>query len=595
MLCGYGGQVKIMEVFMRPKFFFLLLFLQFTLFIATNQLNAQNLTVTITSDNAYVYGFGDINGIIDYHYPGVANILAHEIYSPNTGTETYTIAGSLTGKYIYIAAWSDELTYQGTIAQFSDGNTTILTSPTLPNPFVHWEVFATGIDLDPQTNDLEPTSPLYTPRRNSNCPTLSDVNTQIAIANQNAGIPINTSVGWVTTTPIPGRVGVLAFGSTNHANNYGFPAQTVSGIDPNAQWMWYDPDPNNIAQPFVTGSFPNFPADKSREYYIFRVGPLDSLFSTGQNHYKTWRIEPLPVDTFALIRDQFTSQDRFHLSAVHFISNPVRKIINSPVRTDTFNIIRPDDHLTWYRAEGKAIAVQVEYSNQFEHTKVFLDSVKYFLVPTQKFPHAQPERLDHYTAYRIRNPISFVSRCELQDQFDQHDKASEFIDTLSQVYFLTPTGKNKEPVYDTITHYVAYEIHPKRRTSQTWSSSDQFGSHRLQVLESSHLLVPTKKLSVSPTGVIEESELPTGFALLQSYPNPFNPTTTIEYHVPVEGFIKLSVFDVLGREIAVLVNGNVQAGKHKVTFDASSFAAGVYFYRMQAGKFRESRKLILLK
>ncbi|MGC8896698.1 MAG: T9SS type A sorting domain-containing protein, partial [Bacteroidota bacterium] len=371
--------------------------------------------------------------------------------------------------------------------------------------------------------------------------------------------------------------------------------QTVSGIDPNAQWMWYDPDPNNIAQPFVTGSFPNFPADKSREYYIFRVGPLDSLFSTGQNHYKTWRIEPLPVDTFALIRDQFTSQDRFHLSAVHFISNPVRKIINSPVRTDTFNIIRPDDHLTWYRAEGKAIAVQVEYSNQFEHTKVFLDSVKYFLVPTQKFPHAQPERLDHYTAYRIRNPISFVSRCELQDQFDQHDKASEFIDTLSQVYFLTPTGKNKEPVYDTITHYVAYEIHPKRRTSQTWSSSDQFGSRRLQVLESSHLLVPTKKLSVSPTGVIEESELPTGFALLQSYPNPFNPTTTIEYHVPVEGFIKLSVFDVLGREIAVLVNGNVQAGKHKVTFDASSFAAGVYFYRMQAGKFRESRKLILLK
>ena len=315
---------------------------------------------------------------------------------------------------------------------------------------------------------------------------------------------------------------------------------------------------------------------------------------TGKNHYKSWRIEPVPVDTFALTQDQFTLQ-QLRLSAVVGISNPVRKIINSPVRSDTFDIMRPDDHLTVYRAEGKPIAVQVEYENQFEHTKVFLDSVKYLLVPAQKVPHAPPARLDHYTAYRIRNPISFASRCELQDQFDQLDKTSEFIDTLSQAYFLTPTRKNKEPVYDTLTHYVAYEIHPVRRTSQPWwSFTDQFGNYRLFVLDSKYLLVPTKKLSFV-TGVSEEGAIPAGFALLQSYPNPFNPTTTIEYHVPVSGFVKLSVFDILGREIAVLVDGNVQAGKHKVTFDASGFAAGVYFYRMQAGKFQETRKLILLK
>jgi len=315
---------------------------------------------------------------------------------------------------------------------------------------------------------------------------------------------------------------------------------------------------------------------------------------TGKNHYKSWRIEPVPVDTFALTQDQFTLQ-QLRLSAVVGISNPVRKIINSPVRSDTFDIMRPDDHLTVYRAEGKPIAVQVEYENQFEHTKVFLDSVKYLLVPAQKVPHAPPTRLDHYTAYRIRNPISFASRCELQDQFDQLDKTSEFIDTLSQAYFLTPTRKNKEPVYDTLTHYVAYEIHPERRTSQPWwSFTDQFGNYRLFVLDSKYLLVPTKKLSFV-TGVSEEGAIPAGFALLQSYPNPFNPTTTIEYHVPVSGFVKLSVFDILGREIAVLVDGNVQAGKHKVTFDASGFAAGLYFYRMQAGKFQETRKLILLK
>jgi photosystem II stability/assembly factor-like uncharacterized protein len=255
----------------------------------------QVVNVTITSDNAYVFGFGDINGITNYYYPGVCNYLAHEIYSPNTGTETYTIAGSLSGKYIYIAAWSDELTYQGTIAQFSDGNTTILTSPTLPNPYVHWEVYATGINLNPQSNDPEPIAPAYIPRRNSNCPTLSEINTQIAIANQNAGNPANTSVGWVGTTPIPGRVGVLAFGPNNVANNYGFPPQTVSGINPNAQWMWYNPDPTQITQPFVTDNFPNFPASLSREYYIFRVGPLDSLFIDTC-------IAPPPCDTIGEIR-----------------------------------------------------------------------------------------------------------------------------------------------------------------------------------------------------------------------------------------------------------------------------------------------------
>jgi len=97
------------------------------------------------------------------------------------------------------------------------------------------------------------------------------------------------------------------------------------------------------------------------------------------------------------------------------------------------------------------------------------------------------------------------------------------------------------------------------------------------------------------TGISEHEALPEKFVLLQNYPNPFNPTTIIEYHVPVSGFVKLSIYDILGREVAVLVNEKVIAGKHRVRFDASSFAAGVYFYRMQAGKFQETRKLVLLK
>ncbi|MBU2447561.1 MAG: T9SS type A sorting domain-containing protein, partial [Bacteroidetes bacterium] len=80
-----------------------------------------------------------------------------------------------------------------------------------------------------------------------------------------------------------------------------------------------------------------------------------------------------------------------------------------------------------------------------------------------------------------------------------------------------------------------------------------------------------------------------------NYPNPFNPTATIEYDLPISIFVKLSVFDILGREIAILVNENRSVGKYSVTFDTSNLPAGIYFYRMQAGEFQETRKLVLLK
>jgi protocatechuate 3,4-dioxygenase beta subunit len=98
------------------------------------------------------------------------------------------------------------------------------------------------------------------------------------------------------------------------------------------------------------------------------------------------------------------------------------------------------------------------------------------------------------------------------------------------------------------------------------------------------------------TSVRMNNEPPAQFALLQNYPNPFNPTTTIEYALPVSGFVTINVFDILGREVAVLVNEHKAAGVwHKVTFDLGNLPAGAYFYHMQAGTFHKTRKLVLLK
>jgi len=91
------------------------------------------------------------------------------------------------------------------------------------------------------------------------------------------------------------------------------------------------------------------------------------------------------------------------------------------------------------------------------------------------------------------------------------------------------------------------------------------------------------------------SALPVAFALKQNYPNPFNPSTTIEHVLPVASDVRLSVYDLLGREVSVLVNGRMDAGVHEVRFDGSGLSSGVYLYRLTAGSFVETRKMIVVR
>ena len=96
-------------------------------------------------------------------------------------------------------------------------------------------------------------------------------------------------------------------------------------------------------------------------------------------------------------------------------------------------------------------------------------------------------------------------------------------------------------------------------------------------------------------GVEQISNVPLVFALDQNYPNPFNPATVISYSIPTASKVALSVFNVLGQEVAKLVNENQTAGKYQVSFDASRFSSGVYFYRVEAGSFTAVKKMLLVK
>jgi hypothetical protein len=109
---------------------------------------------------------------------------------------------------------------------------------------------------------------------------------------------------------------------------------------------------------------------------------------------------------------------------------------------------------------------------------------------------------------------------------------------------------------------------------------------------------PRFELLITQTGVDGLTELgatPEDFTLAQNYPNPFNPTTVISYQLPVNSEVRLEVYDMLGRNVATLVDGRVAAGRHTVNFDASNLSSGVYLYRLQAGSQIMTRKLTILK
>ena len=97
------------------------------------------------------------------------------------------------------------------------------------------------------------------------------------------------------------------------------------------------------------------------------------------------------------------------------------------------------------------------------------------------------------------------------------------------------------------------------------------------------------------TSVDEENESPLTFELQQNFPNPFNPVTEIKYSIPQTSNVKLKVFDIVGNEVATLVDEIKSSGKYSVKFDANNLTSGVYIYRIQTDYFTSSKKLILLK
>jgi hypothetical protein len=139
---------------------------------------------------------------------------------------------------------------------------------------------------------------------------------------------------------------------------------------------------------------------------------------------------------------------------------------------------------------------------------------------------------------------------------------------------------------------------------------DQVDPQSLEEMLAWQAVVNIYEIGAGPTAVSQVKEIPGRCRLEQNYPNPFNPTTGIRFQIPGVSEVRLSVYDLLGREVAVLVNGRMGAGAHEVTFDGSALPSGVYFYRLQVrgsdsasprdskigeGRSVETKKLLLVR
>ena len=108
-------------------------------------------------------------------------------------------------------------------------------------------------------------------------------------------------------------------------------------------------------------------------------------------------------------------------------------------------------------------------------------------------------------------------------------------------------------------------------------------------------IIKTTTGGVTSNEITSETDIPQTFSLYQNYPNPFNPATNLSFVIDQPSFVSLKVYDILGNEVATLVNEERPAGKYEVTFNADKLSSGVYFYQLRTEKYIQTKKMLLLR
>jgi hypothetical protein len=179
----------------------------------------------------------------------------------------------------------------------------------------------------------------------------------------------------------------------------------------------------------------------------------------------------------------------------------------------------------------------------------------------------------NYSTVTLPGTGTCYSFCNVLDRF--------WYDRGSNIYWSSDNGANFSSQYTGTGTYQAMNLTLDGNVIRGWSVTSSGGiAGYYEVI----------------SGISNNNnQVPSNYELSQNYPNPFNPSTNISFQLPQANNVKLVVYDLLGREVATIVNGYMNAGKHTVDFNASTLASGVYVYRIEAGSFTAAKKMILVK
>jgi hypothetical protein len=262
--------------------------------------------------------------------------------------------------------------------------------------------------------------------------------------------------------------------------------------------------------------------------------------------------------------------------------------------------------------DGLVIDAEIEYDNLTNNdaaARAYCDSIKAhhpdkFIVLTawaridghNTFPWATfLERVDvnmpqTYWAARPTTPQNELNI--MNDQYTYYTNIWMFNGELTEVKPIMPLGQGV---------YFGYsnDVMPGDITSFSNLSQSTYNYPGLSLWEFNQIthqyVWDEYSAAWQPTSISENLNVISEYNLAQNYPNPFNPVTSIKYSVPKASHVSLKVYDLLGREVATLVDEEKISGSYQVSFNAANLSSGVYFYRLQSNSFDETRKLILLK
>ncbi|HEX7356267.1 MAG TPA: T9SS type A sorting domain-containing protein, partial [Ignavibacteriaceae bacterium] len=261
--------------------------------------------------------------------------------------------------------------------------------------------------------------------------------------------------------------------------------------------------------------------------------------------------------------------------------------------------------------ESYAIADKLFYSGDLEGAKIIYQQIV-------AGPYTSEEKLFAYkklyeigeilkedAAYfsALQNAFNSILSVETDTLLIKTYKQSSILCDVSKKEYLTAISKfdniiQQNPNSEEASYAEIDIITTALNLDTTNSQLGKMGNGKYLVKGTSDYLTKLNDILQSKFGVNSEGKeqiIPKEYSLHQNYPNPFNPTTTIKFDIPKDGLVQLEVFDILGRRISTIFNEYKSAGSYEHQFDASSFASGVYVYKLQAGDFVSSKKMILLK